>query len=371
MSSSPHSRTDVAEDSHHEPPTSKLPADVLWNIFRMNADMNDDELIDFRLILRPSGLFKKRALTNTRIASQVCALWRQILLASPSIWGRLIDVDFFAWIGAFKRRCDRRHNHWAREVLRRSQDCPLHVKGEIGAWIAEFVGDILDNSWERVCVLDVKIGRIVDKDLHKLVYRLQNIVSRPAKTLQFFRIDVQSNGGVDRYLMKALGDIGGMRLFSGEAPALKVYCHWPQFSRSLSVANARALSNIHTFSLLDREIQFSASHFLRVLRGMPLLETLRIWYFHFIFGHEWDTTTANRVKLPLLNKIEFYNDNMGQLTKLMGSFDPAPGCAIQVDTQFPGQFLEVPQSRDIFDDSMPILSQYGASYFKHHGFRIA
>ena len=47
-------------------------------IFEMNANMFVDD----------------RALGTTRSTSQVCRSWRNIMLVTPSIWAKLIDLDY-------------------------------------------------------------------------------------------------------------------------------------------------------------------------------------------------------------------------------------------------------------------------------------
>ena len=53
----------------------KLPDEILWMIFKINADMFADE----------------NALTTTRFTSQVCQSWRANI--TPAMWRRLIDFD--------------------------------------------------------------------------------------------------------------------------------------------------------------------------------------------------------------------------------------------------------------------------------------
>ena len=59
-------------------PIHSLPYDLLMAIFEMNANMFVDD----------------RALGTTRSTSQVCRSWRNIVLVTPSIWAKLIDLDY-------------------------------------------------------------------------------------------------------------------------------------------------------------------------------------------------------------------------------------------------------------------------------------
>ncbi|KAF9552559.1 hypothetical protein CPC08DRAFT_714512 [Agrocybe pediades] len=335
------------------PPISNLSPDLLWNIFQMNADMNDDEDIQFDRshdkVDSPSDRCQ-RALTCTRLSSQVCSLWRSILLDSPSIWGRLIDVGLL---------CLKWRNYWAEEIVRRSQDSPLHIKGPIAKEKAEFILDLLDKSWDRVCVLDVKVGNL-GLTMREDLERIQNIIFRPTKGLQFFKLDiVSSQAHIDHYLRELRGAAAAedRRIFSDEAPSLKAYCHSPRLNSRLP--GSHLLSNIHTFSLLGQSIELSASHLVRALKQIPRLETLRIRIYRFLFDTEWDVVSAKRMELHFLDKLEFCHDDINALTKLMDFFEPSPGCAIHVQTTFP--------SLEFHCNAMQILlSRYATSYFEHN-----
>ncbi len=52
------------------------------------------------------------ALIHTRTASQVCQNWRSLLLAMPSLWGKLLDFDFLA-----QSTGDR---YWGEELVKRT-----------------------------------------------------------------------------------------------------------------------------------------------------------------------------------------------------------------------------------------------------------
>lgn len=61
-------------------PIHRLNHDLLLHIFEQNAHMFTDD----------------NALITTRTASQVCQEWRSLLLATPFLWGRLLDFDVLA-----------------------------------------------------------------------------------------------------------------------------------------------------------------------------------------------------------------------------------------------------------------------------------
>ena len=95
-------------------PINKLPNDVLFFIFSINADMTDES---------PQCWDDKklpyRALHVTRHTSQVSKYWRTLVLESPTIWARIIDLELFR----------PSLESWREEVLRRCGKCLLSVKG--------------------------------------------------------------------------------------------------------------------------------------------------------------------------------------------------------------------------------------------------
>ena len=86
-------------------PIHSVSEDLLCHIFTLNADMFVDE----------------GALATTRATSQVCRSWRNLMLSTPLLWSRLIDLDCIS----------RPHQHeWRAELLRRSCTAPLWIRSE-------------------------------------------------------------------------------------------------------------------------------------------------------------------------------------------------------------------------------------------------
>src|SRR5437016_1653867 len=91
-----------------ESPIYKVPDDLLLRIFSINASRNEHPWVESY----------SRPVTITRLSSQVCKHWRHFILGSPSLWGRLIDLDDLI-LGT---------NEWRNEVLSRTQQALLHVR---------------------------------------------------------------------------------------------------------------------------------------------------------------------------------------------------------------------------------------------------
>ncbi|KJA19379.1 hypothetical protein HYPSUDRAFT_44320 [Hypholoma sublateritium FD-334 SS-4] len=109
--------------------------DVLLYIITFNADMFSDD----------------NALHTTRIASQVCRHWRDLMLESPSLWAKLIDMD---------RICKVRADKWREELVRRSGAAPLWIKANSSLtatfWArpakhnVQFFYDFINGNWHRI-----------------------------------------------------------------------------------------------------------------------------------------------------------------------------------------------------------------------------
>lgn len=92
------------------------------------------------------------ALARTCVASQVCRQWRELMLAMPSLWAKLIDMD----------EISRRTGHeWRDELVQRSGAALLWIRaessGRVGAranprerHIVQFFFDLVTGNWHRI-----------------------------------------------------------------------------------------------------------------------------------------------------------------------------------------------------------------------------
>ncbi len=114
-------------------PLHALNDDVLACIFAFNGDMFTNDT----------------ALDTTRIASQVCHQWRDLILESSCLWGKLIDVDHIH---------HHRSNEWRDELIRRSGTAPLWIKatypysgvGPLGTYPEVFFFKLITGNWHRI-----------------------------------------------------------------------------------------------------------------------------------------------------------------------------------------------------------------------------
>ncbi|KAF9562569.1 hypothetical protein CPC08DRAFT_372937 [Agrocybe pediades] len=76
---------------------TRLPHEVLWNIFSMNANMYDDEPSrknEYHLLAD----LGRRAMVTTWKSTHVCRQWREIIIGATSLWGKLIDLEVLSFI---------------------------------------------------------------------------------------------------------------------------------------------------------------------------------------------------------------------------------------------------------------------------------
>lgn len=83
-------------------PIRRINHDVLLYIFTINADMFSDE----------------QALYTTWITAQVCHKWRSLMLETPSLWAKLIDMDAIY----------ESNQEWGDEIIRRRGTAPLCIR---------------------------------------------------------------------------------------------------------------------------------------------------------------------------------------------------------------------------------------------------
>ncbi|KDR68516.1 hypothetical protein GALMADRAFT_1033618 [Galerina marginata CBS 339.88] len=234
---------------------------ILLLIFSLNADI----------------FSVKDALRTTRMSSQACRSWRSILLDTPSLWAKLIDLDVL----------DQVTDNWRNEVLRRSADCLLWIKGtkriyNASLWVKgpddvnriqydvsslqRFFFSVLAAHWSRIERVAVSIeAGCVDSQAWRCIYL-------PAPRLRDFELEFHD---MDTTLVAPI-----VPLFANHAPLLTTFyakhvkfdisAPWVPALRSITIGPPTTLSE--TLDLLETT---------------PLLETLRI--------NEVPTEITNRI----------------------------------------------------------------------------
>ncbi|KAF9556988.1 hypothetical protein CPC08DRAFT_710709 [Agrocybe pediades] len=120
---------------------SVLSEDLLWRIFNLFTLQDHD----FDLT-RAAYDRRENYLIALRYLSQVCTMWRNLLLSSSSIWADSLDFQYLA----------QKEDMWRKEILRRTGEAPLSIIFRSHGWpLADFLWTLIEHNWQRlrrVCV---------------------------------------------------------------------------------------------------------------------------------------------------------------------------------------------------------------------------
>lgn len=239
------------------PAIFNLNEDILLYIFTLNANM----------------LSHEHALDTTRITSQVCRGWRHLMLATSSLWARVIDMDYISYPWSEK---------WRHELIRRSGDAPLSINANSlsgSADNSEFF-NFVEKNWHRIQLLLVS-G-------HHSVNFTRLPLGIPAPQLEIFEVIFgHPKGGKDNADIRPIPSFGGhapmlrnLQIFNYEvvdyhAPWL---CHLYSLSLKGSYSGGDLLEmlsearNIHELQIVSKVNSVTPSSFPTI--SLPHLESL-------------------------------------------------------------------------------------------------
>lgn len=248
---------------------------MLLYIFTLNANMFVDT----------------DALNTTRIASQVCHEWRDLMLNTPFLWARLVDLDCIH--GEWNRE-------WRHELMLRSGAAPLWVKADSypctkRSWsvppaeaykeISQFLFEVLSGNWHRIQKL------YINGDCWPFPRNLDLLCS-PAPQLEEINIGVEKPSifPYDRGIYDIEHPI-----FDNYAPALR------KVHMKDHVIDYRApwLKQLYFLDINDK---YSARDALQVLSATHNLRELRI---EFMSRKLEASTPLLLVSLPHLKLVEY------------------------------------------------------------------
>ncbi len=242
-----------------------------------------------------------RALDTTRIASQVCHQWRDLILQSSSLWGRLIDINYF-----FKCRSDK----WREEIVRRSGTAPLWInadfvyqRGPRAKSSQEFFFQLMNNNWHRIHKL------VITRCSSPRLKLTRSMFSFPAPILEYFELrchlelgEVHDNRRTKPLFANHVPKLRSLHIFSGafdqRAPWLGHLC---------------TLVLDDTYSLSASLAVLSATHSLQELKivNLPYCDTSDLKYLPFVClsrlkyleyqgrNHELGAVLLDRVAIPV------------------------------------------------------------------------
>ncbi|KAF4610789.1 hypothetical protein D9613_006611 [Agrocybe pediades] len=280
------------QESRRKSPISMLNEDVLWKIFMLNTEF--DRYSDHWSSSSP--------LIIARRCSQACRQWRSMLLSSPLIWGRLIDL----------RALRQKKDDWRKEVEARSEGALLWVYGCISPeLLPDFLFPFLHKNWGRVQIL-----YLWHQKYHQYDDKLWAFLNEPAPYLQKFEAQVPNHRT----------SLPSNSLFADNAPVLRHFCGYTnKFPTDASWL--RNLSSM-TFSSV-----FTTDEVLQALKRTPNLVSLTI---STQYDYDYDSAARNQAATD-----EIVLSKLGTLT-LEGSFLGA-GTILQRITPSPDYNLSTTQ----------------------------
>ncbi|KAF9567190.1 hypothetical protein CPC08DRAFT_703440 [Agrocybe pediades] len=323
-------------------PISKLSEEALWNLFLENTD-----------ICNASRL-------NTAIhCSQVCRQWRAIHLESPSIWGRLVELDYLQVANI----------EWVREILARTGNTRLWISGLISYSkdpVPSFLLSFLRDNWRRIQKLN-----IYDRGWNPLqacenrVQYWTTIFQQPAPSLEEFVFHYLPN--VRDWEAPEVWR-PPTPLFSGTVPALRRFEFFrigrrtPSDSKFTMDMPSLWFSRLRSFTIRQGS---DLVQLLEILGMMPLLEELEV---HGPGGHlnhhqlEMSIPAVNLPRLTVIRLPDWPNQYL-----CMGAFlrciYPSPRCCLIMARPKYDAFTT---DKEALGKTTIVIAQYAERYLKHN-----
>lgn len=303
-----------------------LNTDILSYIFALNAHMFSDI----------------EALTTTRVTAQVCQNWRNIMLATPSLWARLIDMDTLS---------ERWNIQWGNELIQRSGAALLWIRAEwvrLSTDIAEFLLRIIGENWHRIQILSVQDQSIVfDSKLTRLAFGV------PAPHLETFDVTFDHTA-----VSKDNEGTPILPLFAGNAPMLRrfhVYAYsidqWEPW-----------LSQLHS---LELDSTYNGRDVLAVLAATPSLQEL------LLYTQDNDCTPPSLpiISLPHLKSLEC-NGLPHPCITLLDHIDLPLGCSLTISIAKLSEDLNLEETEEQIFSVVDAFNRYARRFPQSNIFQI-
>ncbi len=316
-------------------PVFKLDQFLLWSIFLENAKMD----MDLSYTNSPSQQNRTlHPLNIIRSTSQVCTLWRNVLLQSPSLWAQLIDIEALWW----------GNEYWRKEVLSRTGEALLSVKGCVrfypshDTWKAkgEYFLSILDEFWPRIRRLRIEVMEVGIRSTEISRKRWQ-VLHRPAPNLELFHIHFGLNSLSDIFIAE------DYQIFSNDAPSLR---HFIPTNLNFPLS-ALCFSRLQTLKLSP---SFDVP---QILQAFQTMESLRSLSVNLLLVPGQDSYLPF-VTLPQLCSIHV-SGSTDACMPLLDHITPAAGCRIYLETRG-GET----RTQANLETTHRVLTRYSKSYLK-------
>ncbi|KJA23912.1 hypothetical protein HYPSUDRAFT_39428 [Hypholoma sublateritium FD-334 SS-4] len=313
----------------HSPPVDSLPYDLLLDIFEMNADMFSDP----------------RALNTARFTSQVCRSWRNIMLATPSIWAKLIDIDCTSRVPHIvwkEARTRVPHNIWREELIRRGGTSLLWIKADLFSYsfrhVVNFFFDLIREHWGRIQKL---VAKVYCRDVDPTLYAPLLL---PAPHLETFEFDYGTGIRPDVFMPPQESPY--LTVFSGQAPMLRRL----DFERHRPDSSAPWLHQLHFINLTWGYTTLS------VLSATHNLRELKIFWPE----DEHMVLSLFPVALPNLKRLGIFGLELPEVTSILDHLKIPRGCSLDI-------YADSDMAEDYnFWPVVNTLSSVAQRYFQSH-----
>ncbi|KDR81185.1 hypothetical protein GALMADRAFT_153475 [Galerina marginata CBS 339.88] len=312
---------------------SHLGHDVLWRIFLMNANLDVvEDLGKLYELNKGPPRYTYSALTITRRTSQVCQSWRDLILGSSSIWGRVIHLDFL----------NQETSDWREELLRRTGEAPLCVKGEVMGYVVEdFFLSLLETEWSRIRRLDVRIHNeweFEDETWEPLL--------RPTSSLECFNLNYS-------YSNSRILSGSKVKLFSNNAPSLREFY-------SSGIPFSLQASWIPQLRHITLSLPFNGPQILDALKSMLFLESIQLEDGIVFYQTGVGDPPLPHIVLPHLRNVAV-TGHFGTCTQFLVCITPSLGCGVNVDSTNKKRIKEMTSQELKMAES--VFSRYSQNYF--------
>ncbi|KDR78132.1 hypothetical protein GALMADRAFT_245160 [Galerina marginata CBS 339.88] len=254
--------------------------ELLWKIFMMNADMDGDyydATSDFR------------ALLITKRSSHVCQMWREVILNSSHLWGRIVDLD---------RLLTLRSDNWMELVMRRTGKSDLWIRSRTHHKPDGF--DVfLAKYWDRIRSLNVWVQA---SDQH---VKFWPTLKRPAPRLEVFNFYCSS---LEFTAVKE--PVFYTNIFSNHAPLLRDFYGW-----GIS-CNPHPGWTFQIRSISLKSTCFTVRRLLDLLSQTLQLESLTLWCAGSEDASVEHDISTHPISLPNLQNIDI-TDNVRMAAGLL------------------------------------------------------
>lgn len=341
-------------------PIARLNNDILWKIFLENTETYNDN-----------------RLTTARHSSQVSRQWREIMLQSSSIWGRVIDLDDLYNSG---RAVDQgpppvtSHN-WLREVVSRTGNALLWIIGDMcyildHALNRDFLLTFIEENWDRIQRLDISdrwsARQFIDGENVVRRQYWHDLFKKSAPFLQEF-VFVHSISGGSLLQDARQGWILPSPVFKGTAPALKKFeiyrkgmFNLTNFKFTMDMPTSW-LSKLRSLTIRQN---CNINQVLAILEITPLLEDLTI------DGYPYKSTENPgreifHANLPKLAFVSLYKWRLRapDMFTFLERISPSRGCCFLISNpSYPNVIVNL---QDI-ERFQVLIMRYVQDFFEYH-----